>query len=155
MKIRKSFPIFLFWESFHCASEIFFRGKFSVLKITIFFCSFYGKLNFMVLGCRALHDLFRCLEAFCLLTKNLLMNLLGAVFSWTDYQSNLGLLWIPETICPEYSPGPVKKFYFLLTTKNIFSPCSDVKYCVKTLIGAHLYCSWKYFFFQYQLQRED
>jgi hypothetical protein len=47
--------------------------------------------------------------------------------------------------------GPVNRFYFVLMTKNIFSPCSDVNYCVvwlkisqislKSLLGVHLYCS--------------
>jgi hypothetical protein len=72
------------------------------------------------------------------------------------FQYRLFSVFCKNQIINMKNPGSVNRFFFVLTTKNIFSPCSDVKYCVvwlkiiqtslKSLIGVHLYCSWKYFF---------
>ncbi len=78
-----------------------------------------------------------------------------STFSTTTLLQNLrNLLWKTSHISRAFLlhfPGPVNRFYFVLTTKNIFSLCRDVNYCVvwlkisqtslKSLIGLHLYCS--------------
>ncbi len=80
--------------------------------------------------------------------------------------NHLKKIWILNL--GKFDQGPSTDSNLYWCQINIYSSSSDVKWvksCVvwlkisqtslKSLIGVHLYCSWKYFFFQYQLQRQN